>query len=181
MKLAFLLLCLMNVCAEAQSIEGIWRGTLTQAPGGCFPEYHVELQIHMEKNALTGVCYHYSDVTNYVKKNFEGVYNPLTRSLSIAEKEILTFHIPQECTPCIRYYSLLHVSDVKTEALSGEWGGVVYHSNTSCAPGRITLVRALQSDFDHIQEIKVDSGKIQLDFYDNGVWTAIRFRCCSTT
>jgi len=158
-----------TVSCFPQDLSGIWKGTLTQSPGGCFPEYHIELQITNEKdNLISGVCYHYSDVTNYVKKNFEGVYNPATKSVSINEKNILTFHIPQECTPCIRTYSLVHVTDVKKEYLSGEWGGTVLNTNIACSPGHITLMRALESDFDHIQEIKVDTGKIRLDFYDNG-------------
>jgi hypothetical protein len=45
---------------------------------------------------------------------------------------------------------------------------VVLNTNTACAPGRIVLKRALASEFDHIQEIKVDTGNIRLDFYDNG-------------
>jgi len=166
--LLFFIFVLHVVASMAQGIAGIWRGTLTQAPGGCFPEYHIELQITETNNVLTGVCYHYSDLNNYVKKSFEGVYTPATKSLSLNEKTILTFHIPAECTPCVRTFSLIHVRDVKTEYLSGEWGGTVLNSNTPCAPGRITLKRAVESDFDHIQEIKVDTGKIKLDFYDNG-------------
>jgi hypothetical protein len=162
----FLLLLMAGACA--QELAGIWKGTLTQAPGGCFPQYHIELQLHVKGNAVSGVCYHYSDIHNYVKKDFEGTYNPATRAVSLNEKSILTFHIQQECTPCIRYYSLVHVKDVAKEHLSGDWGGVVLNTSTACAPGRITLTRALQSEFDHIQEIKMDSGKIQLSFYDNG-------------
>lgn len=164
----FLFLLLVSTISAAQELAGIWKGTLTQAPGGCFPEYHIELQITQKDNVLSGFCYHYSDINNYVKKNFEGTYNPVTKSLSLNEKSIVTFHIPQECTPCIRYYSLVHVKDVKKEYLSGEWGGTVLNTNISCAPGRITLTRVLESEFDHIQEIKVDTGKIRLDFYDNG-------------
>lgn len=139
------------VSLAQESLAGIWKGTLTQAPGGCFPEYHIEVQLAVKNNVLSGVCYHYSDVTNYVKKDVQGVYNAATKSVSLNEKSILTFHIPQECTPCIRYYSLVHVTDVRIEHLSGEWGGVVLNTNTACAPGRITLTRALKSEFDHIQ------------------------------
>lgn len=163
----FVFLLLTSGCF-GQQLAGIWKGTLTQAPGGCFPQYHIELQLTVKNNVLSGVCYHYSDVRNYVKKDFTGIYNPATKSISINEKNILTFHIPRECTPCIRYYSLLHIKDVVKEHLSGEWGGVVLNTSTACSPGRITLTRALESDFDHIQEIKVDTGKIQLQFYDNG-------------
>jgi hypothetical protein len=163
-----ILVLMLGICTTAQDIAGIWKGTLTQSPGGCFPQYHIELQITIKSNVVSGVCYHYSDVKNYVKKNVEGVYNPVTRTVSLNEKKILTFHIPKECTPCIRYYSLAHIKDVALEHLSGEWGGVVLNTNTACSPGRIQLKRALASEFDHIQEIKVDTGKIRLDFYDNG-------------
>jgi hypothetical protein len=33
--------------------------------------------------------------------------------------------------------------------------------------GKITLSRVAESDFEHIKEIKVDTGTIRLDFYDN--------------
>ncbi len=152
-----------------QEINGIWKGTLTQSPGGCFPQYHIELQITgISNNMVTGICYHYSDVTNYVKKNFEGVYNPETKMVSISEKQLLTFRIPQDCTPCIRYYSLLYKKDDRKEYLSGDWGGMVHNTSTACSPGRIILNRATVSEFDHIQEIAVDTGTIRLDFYDNG-------------
>lgn len=155
--------------SSAQGVAGIWKGTLTQAPGGCFPQYHIEVQLTaLKNNQLSGVCYHYSDINNYVKKSFEGTYHPATKSLSIKEKGILTFHIPQECQPCIRNFALIHVKDVRSEYLSGEWNGTVLNTTTACAPGRITLTRALESAFDHVQEIKVDTGKIRLDFYDNG-------------
>ncbi|HVG42960.1 MAG TPA: hypothetical protein VM888_15215, partial [Chitinophagaceae bacterium] len=52
--------------------------------------------------------------------------------------------------------------------LTGEWGGTVMNTRTACAPGRITLDRVVESEFNHIKEIKVDTGTIRLDFYDNG-------------
>ena len=163
-----IVLLLPGFFSFAQELNGIWKGTLTQSPGGCFPVYNIELQITVKNNQVSGICYHYSDVTNYVKKSFEGVYNPATRTVSIAEKRLMTFHIPQDCTPCIRYYTLAYKNDDKKEYLSGDWGGVVMNSNTACSPGRITLYRVKESEFDHIKEIKVDTGTIRLDFYDNG-------------
>ena len=170
-KFVFLLLSfLLPLFAFSQGITGIWKGTLTQSPGGCFPQYHVELQITniTKNNRITGICYHYSDVNNYVKKDFEGFYNPETGAISISEQKILVFRIPPDCTPCIRYFSLKHIKDVKKEYLSGDWGGTVLNTATPCSPGRITLNRATESEFEHIQEIMVDTGTIQLSFYDNG-------------
>jgi len=41
------------------------------------------------------------------------------------------------------------------------------NNSASCPAGKITLSRVAESDFEHIKEIKVDTGTIRLDFYDN--------------
>jgi hypothetical protein len=43
----------------------------------------------------------------------------------------------------------------------------VYNGSAACTPGRIVLQRVQKSEFDHIREIKVDTGTIRLEFYDN--------------
>ena len=71
-------------CVNAQDIGGIWKGTLTQGPGGCFPVYNIELQIKIEGTRISGVSYHYSDLTNYVKEDFEGT----TAGLKLFRREL---------------------------------------------------------------------------------------------
>ena len=158
---------LRTSCPFAQELNGIWKGTLTQQPGGCFPVYNVELQVNIVNNQVTGVCYHYSDFTNYVKKNYDGIYNAATKTINIQEHRVMTFHIPQDCTPCIRYFSLTYSKKDKEETLSGDWGGVVMNGTLACTPGKISLLRIVESEFNHIKEIKVDTGTLKLDFYDN--------------
>ena len=68
-------LILIHAFAFSQQLNGIWKGTLTQQPGGCFPVYNVELQVNISNGEVAGFCYHYSDVQNYVKKNYTGFYN----------------------------------------------------------------------------------------------------------
>lgn len=162
----FVLLLLSQLCS-GQTLNGIWKGTLTQQPGGCFPVYNVELQVSIENGQVSGFCYHYSDVQNYVKKNYTGIYNAATKTINIQEQKVMTFHIPQDCTPCIRYFTLTYQKVGNQEMLSGDWGGVVMNGTAACTPGKITLMRAAKSDFNHIQEIRVDTGTIRLDFYDN--------------
>ena len=165
-----LLFCLFSVtcfASSAQELNGLWKGTLTQEPGGCFPTYHLELQIKIVETKVTGVCYHYSDTRNYVKKNFEGEYHSNTRSITINEKDILTFQIPSDCTPCVKTYDLWY-SDNRKETLSGDWSGFVLDTRAVCQPGHIILNRIQESAFEGIQEILVDTGDIRLDFYDNG-------------
>lgn len=147
--------------------SGIWKGTMTQAPGGCFPEYNLELQIKITGTQVTGVCYHYSDTRNYVKKFFEGEYHERTKSITIREQNILALHIPDDCTPCVKTYDLWY-ANTNGELLSGDWTGKVMNTGASCQPGHITLSRVKESAFEGIQEIAVDTGNIRLDFYDNG-------------
>ena len=161
------ILIFVHTLAFSQQLNGIWKGTLTQQPGGCFPIYNVELQVNIVNNQVAGFCYHYSDVLNYVKKNYNGFYNAASRTINIQEQKVTTFHIPQECTPCIRYFTLAYSKTGDQEVLSGDWGGMVMNGTTACTPGKIVLRRVAKSDFNHIQEIKVDTGTIRLDFYDN--------------
>lgn len=165
--ISFIFFHVTAICFS-QELNGIWKGTLTQQAGGCFPVYNVELQVKIINNKVSGVCYHYSDFSNYVKKNYDGIYNSATKTINIQEHKVLTFHIPQDCTPCIRYFSLTYNKKDKEEILSGDWGGVVMNGTLACTPGKISLHRIAESEFNHIQEVKVDTGLLRLDFYDNG-------------
>jgi len=158
---------LFQFASSAQELNGIWKGTLTQQPGGCFPVYNVELQVNINSGQVNGFCYHYSDFSNYVKKNYSGVYNASSKTINIQEQKVLTFHIPQDCTPCVRYFTLAYSKKGNEETLSGDWGGVVMNGTAACTPGRIVLHRIVESEFSHIKEIKVDTGTLHLDFYDN--------------
>jgi hypothetical protein len=157
----------LTTISFAQELNGLWKGTLTQEPGGCFPTYNLELQITIVKSKVFGLCYHYSDTRNYVKKNFEGVYHPNTNSITINEKELLAFQIPSDCTPCVKTYDLWY-SNNRKETLSGDWSGFVLDTRAVCQPGHIVLTRIVESAFEGIQEILVDTGNIRMDFYDNG-------------
>ncbi len=166
-SLSIVFLCLLTGNGFSQELNGLWKGTLTQEPGGCFPTYNLELQIKIADGKVSGVCYHYSDTRNYVKKNFEGLYNSTTKSISINEKELLAFQIPSDCTPCVKKYDLWY-SNTRKETLSGDWSGFVVDTKAACQPGHIVLSRIQESAFEGIQEILVDTGDIRLDFYDNG-------------
>lgn len=159
-----ILIFLFAFTANAQSLSGTWRGKLTQGPGGCFPVYFIEMQMKVEGSKITGSTYHFSDVTNFVKENFEGVYDAKTKTVKISETGVLTFHIPPDCIPCIKTYSLQYERDEKEQRLAGDWGGRMMNSQVACPPGKITLNKEASSIFN---EIKVDTGNIRLDFYDN--------------
>lgn len=150
--------------AQAQALNGTWRGKLTQGPGGCFPVYFIEMQLRIEGLKVYGSSYHFSDVTNFVKENFEGVYDAKNKSLVIQETGPTTFHVPADCIPCIKRYTLALTQVKDSQNLIGDWGGRMMNSQVTCPPGKIILTKATSSIFN---EIKVDTGNLRLDFYDN--------------
>jgi hypothetical protein len=150
---------------RAQDLNGFWKGSF--AMRGCFPENNIELQITIKDGAASGDSYHYQDINNYVKKKFSGVYDPVQKKLSLQEGIVTTYHIPHRCVICVKQFDLEYSREGNIETLKGKWGGTVLNSFTDCGIGPIILMRIKESAFKEIPEIKVDTGTIRLDFYDN--------------
>ncbi|HNR16897.1 MAG TPA: hypothetical protein PKG90_09570 [Chitinophagaceae bacterium] len=183
--------CLLaGLSASGQDINGIWKGKLIMAPSGCFPVYNIELQLQVAGTRITGTAYHFSDSLNYVKENFEGVHNRDSNQIVIKEIGIVTFKIKEDCVPCIKTYILKYHRGggnvVTEEQLRGTWAtptGKAMDGKTICEPGTIVLTRFEKATFkpelrlppsltkrkaELVKEIKVDTGSIKIDFYDNG-------------
>lgn len=150
-------------------------------PGGCFPVYNIEFQLQIAGNKISGSSYHYSDTTNYVKEEFIGVYDTASKSMTIEEQKVSVFHIPADCVPCIKTYTLSFHTDGKEEQLRGNWSGRTMDTKMACPSGTIVMTRIqkpafkpdippplLQRKLELVKEIYVDTGSIKLDFYDNG-------------
>lgn len=160
-----LLLFSFGIQSHAQNISGYWKGTLSMR--GCFPENNIELQITVKGNAAVGDSYHYQDIDNYVKKKFRGTYDRTAKKLTLQEGLVTTYHIPQRCVICVKNFELNYYVEGNLEVLKGDWSGNVFGSTQSCDGGSIILTRIKESAFKEIPEIKVDTGTIRLDFYDN--------------
>lgn len=167
-KYLLLPLLIYSSLCFSQNLNGIWKGTLTQQAGGCFPVYYIELQVNVEGGTVHGASYHYSDVSNYVKKKYNGSFDAGQKKLSLREGPVQTFRIPADCVPCIKNYELWYSSNGTQETLRGEWNGKVMNTTLDCQPGQLVLTRVKESAFKEIPEVEVDTGTIQLDFYDNG-------------
>ncbi|MGQ0737945.1 MAG: hypothetical protein ACT4OJ_02690 [Bacteroidota bacterium] len=171
--------------AGAQDINGIWKGKLVMAPGGCFPVYDIEFQLQVAGSRITGTAYHFSDSLNYVRENFEGILRK--DSVLIQENGIVTFRIKEDCVPCVKKYFLTYHRGggnvVSEEQLRGVWTGKAADGKTACDPGTLVLTRfdkaTFKPDFklppsltkrkaELVKVIKVDTGTIKIDFYDNG-------------
>ena len=159
------LLTTVTFQSVAQDISGFWKGTLSMR--GCFPENNIELQINAKGNLVAGDSYHYQDIDNYVKKSFRGSYDRTSKRLTLQEGIVTTYHIPQRCVICIKNFDLIYYREGNKETLKGYWSGNVLNSTLSCDGGNIILTRIRESAFKEIPEIKVDTGSIRLDFYDN--------------
>lgn len=189
-RIFLLLVLLTGQMADAQDINGIWKGQVQMAPSGCFPVYNIEMQIQVAGSRISGTVYHFSDSFNYVKENFEGTYNKDSNSILIREIGITTFKIKEDCVPCIKTYNLRYHKGggnvVTDEQLRGTWStpsGKAIDGKTVCEPGTIVLNRFEKATFkpelklppslvnrkaELVKEINVDTGMIKIDFYDNG-------------
>jgi hypothetical protein len=186
-RIIFLLgFCLFIQLAFGQDINGIWRGKVVMAPSGCFPVYNIELQMQIVGTKVTGTAYHFSDSSNYVRENFEGTYKADSNYINIQETGIITFKI-KDCVPCVKHYRLTYHRGggnvVTDEQLRGNWTGKAIDGKTVCEPGSIVLNRVEKAAIkplaklpanltgrkvELVKEIKVDTGIVKIDFYDNG-------------
>lgn len=189
--LSLLLLGLFfSVSGLTQDISGIWRGKLVMGLGGCFPVYQLELQLTVANNKIQGKAYHFSDSSNYISDELVGTWDPAKQKVYLRETGIITFRIGEDCVPCLKNYELtLHSGSgnrVREVQLRGNWStpsGRAIDGRTPCSPGSIVLTRFEKATFpptaapkkeqpkkiDQLaQEIRLDSGRIQLALYDNG-------------
>jgi hypothetical protein len=192
-RIYLILCCLLASCSLfAEDISGIWKGTLTQGPGGCYPHYFLELQITVANDQVTGKAYDYYDKEHFVKMSFTGRYNAQTHRLVLIEENILQQYIPSECSACIKTYDLNYSREGGDEVLKGDWKGIMQDKRLPCPPGIISLKKAAVSDFpvdveqsdtlaslqkqlrlqtrtkEVVKTITVNSAQIKVELYDNG-------------
>jgi hypothetical protein len=146
-SLSLATLLTLSVIARGDDLNGIWKGTLTQGAGGCYPQYFLELQINFSGDRLTGKAYDYYDKAHFVKMSFTGRYNPTTHRLVLIESQVLEADIPGDCEACIKTYDLNYSKKDGEEELNGDWKGVYSARRLVCPPGQIRLKRATESDF----------------------------------
>ncbi|HZE84592.1 MAG TPA: hypothetical protein VE035_09795 [Puia sp.] len=182
---------LMPFFLTAEDLNGIWKGTLTQGPGGCYPQYYLELQINFTNNQITGKAYDYYDKSRFVKMSFSGRYNAQTRRLVLIETRVLEVSIPMDCAPCVKTYDLSYSKKGEEEMLTGDWKGVISGKIAACPPGKILLKKALTSDFpvdidqndslvtlqkslylaprakDLISTVTLDTSQVKIELFDN--------------
>lgn len=142
---------------------------------------------------IKGVTYDYSDTTKYVKLNFSGKLNPITKRMVLIENKVVAFKIPADCVPCIKTYDLTWSKQNNEEVLIGTWKGTVMNRSESCPPGTIFLKKVNTSAFkteeviqteelasiqkmlepgarkiELLKTIIIETSKVRVELYDNG-------------
>src|ERR1700753_1817215 len=123
------ILMALSCLTRGEDLNGIWKGTLTQGAGGCYPQYFLELQINFNGEQITGQAYDYYDKAHFVKMSFTGRYNTRTHRLVIIENAVLQADIPVECEACIKTYDLSYTKNGDQEELNGDWKGIFSTNN----------------------------------------------------
>ncbi len=191
-------LCLLScftlmISVRSQDVNGIWRGELTQEPGGCYPKYFIELQLQVNDNIIEGVSYDYYDTSKYVKLKFNGRLNSSSKRMVLIESKVTEFRIPWNCIPCVKTYDLTWSKRNNEEELIGTWKGSQMGTKDTCPPGKIFLKRVASSSFktedviqdeqlvniqktlkpvtrkvEVIQTLLIETPMVKVELYDNG-------------
>lgn len=162
-------LFISTLVALAQDVSGYWKGELTFV-GGCFPKNNIEIQLKVVGDGVYGSSYHYLDVNNFIRKEASGYFDAKNRKLVVQEGAVTAQMLVDRCSICIKKFQFLYRKDGDKEFLDGFWTGKLQGTNIDCGTGgTITLSRTYTPTFkeEKIPEVRVDTGDVQLRFYDN--------------
>ena len=186
--LIFLLSLLLIATLSAQELSGSWKGRLVMAPSGCFPVYNLQFELQVTDSVVRGTAWHFSDSLNFVKQTLQGTYRADSQLLLLRETAITSLQLKADCIPCSKHYRLTYHkatgNNTTDEQIRGTWftpGGLAQDGKTLCDPGTLVLNRLTTQKTDLnkrtqlrnktnalFKEILVDSGLVQIEFFDNG-------------
>ncbi|RYF86329.1 MAG: hypothetical protein EON98_04010 [Chitinophagaceae bacterium] len=109
-------------------------------------------------------------MNNYIKKEASGYFDAKNRKLVVQEGAVTAQMLIDRCSICIKKFQFLYRKEGEKEFLDGFWTGKLQGTNIDCGTGgTITLSRSSTPTFkeERIPEVKVDTGDVQLRFYDN--------------
>lgn len=184
----FLLSLLLIATLSAQELSGSWKGRLVMAPSGCFPVYNLQFELQVTDSVVRGTAWHFSDSLNFVKQTLQGTYRADSQLLLLRETAITSLQLKADCIPCSKHYRLTYHkatgNNTTDEQIRGTWftpGGLAQDGKTLCDPGTLVLNRLTTQKTDLnkrtqlrnktnalFKEILVDSGLVQIEFFDNG-------------
>jgi hypothetical protein len=154
MRYTLTLLFLTVAClSDAQKLTGIWRGYFSSAVG-IYREntrvetYKYEIQIDQQaNNAVKGVTYSYKTTVFYGKAELTGIFNAMSKSLTIRETKLVDIKIGDKSEPCLMTCYLDYSKIGKLEILEGTFISTNVKDKGDCGSGKVYLERVTTSDF----------------------------------
>lgn len=150
-KFIALLLLVLPICAMAQSLTGIWRGSFYSPAdimmGGS--KYRYEVQINNQGREIKGVTYSYQTTRFYGKASFYGIMTPGSQKLELKENKMLDLKIEGGGDGCLMTCYLEYKKEGDKEYLVGTYiSQNMNNDKVNCGGGRVTLERVPDSDFE---------------------------------
>ena len=131
----FIALFFLPLLATAQkSFTGVWKGSLTQDPGGFAPVYEFELYLKQKGSKVTGRSY-VAVGSIYAVMDLEGVVEGNT--VHWAETNIVNNWKREDMEWCYKKADLTLSVQGKQIKLEGPWTG--HTGSSECIPGKIYL------------------------------------------
>ncbi len=129
------------------------------------------MQLKVVGDGVYGTSYHFLDTANYIKKEADGFFNAKTKKLIIQEGAITSKLLVDRCQICVKKFQFLYRKEGDKEFLDGFWTGKLQGTDIDCGTGgTITLSRTFANQFkeEKLPIIAIDTGKVELRFYDTG-------------
>ncbi|MFN7116399.1 MAG: hypothetical protein ACK4TA_06330 [Saprospiraceae bacterium] len=121
------------------TVNGFWRGKITQDKGGIRPEYGMEMYLTQKGTKVTGRSFVYFDKV-YAEMALEGEFKD-GKTLVFKETKITAYKRLDGMEWCLKGAVLSLVKSGNAWRLEGPWTG-----NTSfgpCIPGKILLKKSI--------------------------------------
>jgi hypothetical protein len=153
----FILLSGMGICAQAQDLTGIWRGTFKKTPTvansklqellGGEERYKFEVQLDQRAKAFKGVTYSYLTTVFYGKATAKGTVDARTKKVMLEEIKIVEVRMAGGSDACIMTCFLQYSKEGDEEFLEGSYISFNTKDSTNCGKGTVFLRKVTTSDF----------------------------------
>ena len=117
------------------SVEGCWKGIITQSEGGFRKNYQFEMYLQQNGSVLKGRSYVYFE-DFYAEMSLKGTINS-ENEIIFSEQEIVDYRKLEGMEWCIKSGLLRLRKDGPYWKLHGTWSGDTHFGN--CFPGKIFL------------------------------------------
>lgn len=150
----------LPLCAAAQNLTGIWRGTFYNPMdlqlGGS--KYRYEVQLNNKGREVKGVTYSYQTTRFYGKASLVGMWSQASKTFTLKEDRMLDLKIEGGGDGCLMTCYLTYRKEGDREFLEGTYTSINMNDpNAGCGGGKVTLEKVPDTDFE-LEDFLVKKG-----------------------